>query len=85
MKREEPDPVTPEGVRVDPPRSGIGPDDARFAREGRLRFPISRVLAHQSFTVDTGPRSVSPRSCGDGCVESFDGRVKFVFTALPPR
>jgi plastocyanin len=82
---EEPDPVTSTGVSVDPPRSGIGPDDARFSRNGRNRFPINRILAHQGFTVDTGPHAVSPRSCGTGCTESFEGRVKFVFKALPPR
>jgi plastocyanin len=82
---ETPDPVTPEGVRVDPPRSGIGPDDARFDRQGRLRFPIPRILAHQSFTVDTRQRAVTPRSCGTGCTESFEGRVRFIFRPLAPR
>ena len=82
---EQPDPVTSTGVSVDPPRSGIGPDDARFDRRGRNRFPINRILAHQGFTVDTGAHAVSPRSCGDDCTESFEGRVKFVFKALPPR
>jgi hypothetical protein len=82
---EAPDPVTSTGVSVDPPRSGIGPDDARFSRNGRNRFPINRILAHQGFTVDTGLHAVSPRSCGDGCTESFQGYVKFVFKALPPR
>ena len=72
-------------MSVDPPRSGIGPDDARFDRRGRNRFPINRILAHQGFTVDTGAHAVSPRSCGDDCTESFEGRVKFVFKALPPR
>jgi hypothetical protein len=81
---EEPDPTSLEGVSVDPPRSGIGADDSRFLRQGR-GYPLNRILAHQGFTVDTGPRSVAPRSCGDECTESFQGRVRFVFKALRPR
>lgn len=69
-----------------PPSFSIAAWDTRWSREGRgTPFPLDRMLAGGSFTVASGLRSFAPRSCGEGCVESFTGRVTYVFTALPPR
>lgn len=69
-----------------PPSFSIAAWDTRWSREGRgTPFPLDRMLAGGSFTVASGVRAFAPRSCGAGCVQSFTGSVRYVFTALPPR
>jgi hypothetical protein len=69
-----------------PPSFSIAAWDTRWSREGRgTPFPLDRMLSGVSFTVASGVRSFPPRSCGDGCAQSFTGSVKYVFTALPAR
>lgn len=80
-----PDPVVM-GVSVDPPASGIHPADARFERErpGPIAFPLDRLRAGRSFTIDTGDQVVPLQPCSPGstdCQHASTGRVRFIFTA----
>jgi hypothetical protein len=74
------------GVRIHhPPSFSIAAWDSRWSREGRgTPFPLDAILAGRGFTVSSGTRSFSDRSCGSGCTESFTGSVRYVFTPLPP-
>jgi hypothetical protein len=83
---DETEPVD-RGVRIHhPPSFSIAAWDTRWSLDGRgTPFPLDRMLSGASFTVASGVRSFAPRSCGDGCAQSFTGSVKYVFTALPAR